>query len=284
MKKIKSILRLIRCKHYLKNLLIFVPLFFGEKFFEVSRMYSARVGFLSFCMASSFVYIVNGISDLEKDRRHPIKCKRPIASGEISVRVAWIIAVLCLLLSVAFNLQESVIQHYWLVIVYIILNILYSRKFKNIPLVDVAILVSGFVIRIAYGGLLSDIPISNWLYLTIIAGAFYLGLGKRRNELQRHADDDTREVLSHYNYAFLDKNMYMCMGLANAFYSLWALENAHSMMIWTVPIVLLITMKYSLSVEGTTDADPVEVILKDKFILVWGGIYIVLLMLILYIK
>ncbi|MCM1327797.1 MAG: UbiA prenyltransferase family protein [Lachnoclostridium sp.] len=282
MRKLKSILYLIRCKHYLKNMLIFVPLFFGEKFLDASRMYSAAIGFLAFCMASSFIYIVNDISDVERDRKHPVKCKRPIASGEISVRMAWTVAVLCLLLSVVFSLPKETFQHYWIVALYIILNVLYSRKLKNIPLVDVAILVSGFVIRIAYGGLLSDIPISNWLYLTIIAGAFYLGLGKRRNELQKYAEDDTRVVLSHYNYNFLDKNMYMCMGLANAFYALWAIENAHSMMIWTVPLVLLITMKYSLAVEGTADADPIEVILKDKFILACGGIYAIVLMIILY--
>lgn len=282
MKKIKSVLRLIRCKHYLKNLLIFVPLFFGEKIFDLSRIYSAGTGFLSFCMASSFIYIVNDINDVEKDRRHPIKCKRPVASGEISISMARGISIACLLLSIVFSLSNQTIRYYWLIVVYVALNILYSRKLKNIPLIDVAILVSGFVIRIAYGGLLSDIPISSWLYLTVIAGAFYLGLGKRRNELQRYANDGTREVLSQYNYSFLDKNMYMCMGLANGFYALWALENKHSMMIWTVPIVLLITMKYSLSVEGTSDADPIEVILKDKFILICGSIYLMVLVLILY--
>lgn len=280
--KIIAVLRLIRCRHYVKNLLLFIPLFFDRGFFDLFKIRNTIIGFISFSMAASFIYIINDIHDVEKDRRHPTKCRRPIASGEITVFCACLIAVGCFFLSVSAGMLLKIRSHYMLVIFYVVLNLLYSKILKNIPLIDVAILVSGFVIRIAYGGLVSSVSISAWLYMTVITGAFYLGLGKRRNELKYYKSEKTRIVMEHYNYEFLDKNMYMCMGLCNTFYALWAMGQADSLLMCTVPVVLLISMKYSLLVEGGGDADPVEVILKDKFILSAGGIYLIMLAAALY--
>lgn len=277
-----TILRLIRCKHYIKNLLLFVPLFFGGGLFDILKIKNTVIGFLSFSMAASFIYIFNDINDIERDRCHPTKCKRPIASGEISVTHAYIIAIGCLLLSGTLGIFIKVRWHYVWIVFYIILNILYSRRLKNIPLIDVMILVSGFVIRIAYGGLISYTLISAWLYMTIITGAFYLGLGKRRNELKYHKNEKTRIVMQYYNYEFLDKNMYMCMGLCNTFYALWAMGHSNPLPMYTVPVILLILMKYSLLVESGSDADPVEVILKDKFIFMGVMLCACIFMLALY--
>lgn len=281
-KKMKTILHLMRCKHYIKNLLLFIPLFFEKDLFDLVKIRDVAIGFLSFSMASSFIYIVNDINDVERDRHHPTKCKRPLASGEVSITCACLMAAGCLFLSVVLGVMPTVNWHYMLIVCYIILNILYSKKLKNIPLIDVAVLVSGFVIRIAYGGLVSSVSVSAWLYMTIIAGAFYLGLGKRRNELKYYKNRKTRAVMEYYNYEFLDKNMYMCMGLCNTFYALWAMNQADFWLMCTVPVVLLISMKYSLLVEGGGDGDPVEVILKDRFILTLGMICIFILLIALY--
>ena len=175
-----------------------------------------------------------------------------------------------------------------LLVLYFVLNLGYSFGLKNIPIVDITILVSGFIIRVLYGAVVTDIVVSNWLYLTVIAFAFYLSLGKRRNELKQIGSGETRKVLKAYPISFLDKSMGMCLTLANVFYALWSMDEKtmtfynNKYLIFSVPIVLLITMKYSLDVEGESDGDPVEVLLHDKVLLALCVIYLAVMFLILY--
>ena len=171
---------------------------------------------------------------------------------------------------------------------YLLLNLAYSFGLKNIPIVDITILVAGFLIRVLYGAFVTEITISNWLYLTVIALSFYFALGKRRNELKHISDGETRQVLKAYPTNFLDKNMGMCLTLANVFYALWSMDEKtksfynNDYLIFTVPIVLLITMKYSLDIEGESDGDPVEVLLHDKVLLALCVLYLAVMFMILY--
>ena len=238
-------------------------------------------------MVSSVVYIINDIRDVEKDRRHPTKCKRPIAAGTVSIRNAWILAAVVALVAAACNLLTFHPMATALLVLYLGLNLAYSFGLKNIPIVDVTILVAGFLIRILYGAYVTDIVISNWLYLTVIALAFYFSLGKRRNELKQFQGGETRKVLKAYPIAFLDKSMNMCLTLAIVFYSLWSMAESTvaaygQYLVFTVPIVLLIVMKYSLNIEGESDGDPVEVLVHDKVLLVLCAVYLAAMFLILY--
>ena len=147
--------------------------------------------------------------------------------------------------------------------------------------------MSGFLIRVLYGSAVTAIEVSNWLYLTVISMSFYLGLGKRRNELDTQGSK-SRKVLKFYNHDFLDKNMYMCLGLTIVFYSLWCVDSttierySNSNIVWTVPLVMLICMKYSLNVEGNSDGDPVSVLLKDKILMGMVFLYVLIVLLIIY--
>lgn len=264
--------KLLRMKHYIKNVLIFVPLFFSGKIFDGNRMLLTAWGVL-FCMISSAVYIMNDICDVEKDRLHPVKRKRPIASGEISIKKAWVIMVMLFVVPIILLYLSFPPEATALAALYFLLNIAYSFGLKDKALLDVCILVSGFLIRILFGGVASRIEVSAWLYLTVISVSFYFALGKRRNELARHGGENTRNVLKLYTKEFLDKNMYMCMSLANGFYALWAIEQKSRYMMGTVPIVLLLTMRYSLIVEGSSEGDPVEVLLGDRLIVALGILY-----------
>lgn len=282
-----TILKLMRPHHYIKNLLVFAALVCSGNFFIVSKLLDTCCAFLAFCMTSSVVYIINDIRDKEKDSQHPTKCKRPIACGSVSIRTAWIlVAVLVIVASLSNMLIYSPLSSL-LLLLYFLANLGYSFGLKNIPLVDIAILVSGFLIRVAYGSLITNIAISNWLYLTVISASFYFALGKRRNELKR-LGTDTRIVLKTYSLSFLDKNMYMCLTLTNVFYSLWSMDNQtvtsynNAKLIFTVPIVLLITMKYSMLIEGDSDGDPVEVLFHDKKLLILCTLYALMMFLILY--
>ncbi len=284
----KKYLKLMRVKHYIKNILVFLPFIFSGQFFKPFYLVRAVVGFFAFCLLSSAIYIFNDIRDVERDRLHPTKKNRPIANGSISKRAAYLLGACLLLATAVLQYFSQAAQWYaWLILlVYLLLNIAYSMKLKNIPIVDIAILVSGYVLRVLYGSALGGIEISRWLYLTVISMSFYLGLGKRRNELIRQDDLAKRNVLQFYNQSFLDKNMYMCLALTIAFYSLWAVDpltiariNTENI-VWTVPLVILICMSYSLHVERDSDGDPVEVLLGDKLLLslvvllglIWVGI------------
>ena len=258
----KDYLSLLRVKHYIKNVLVFLPMFFGGVIFERSRVINACLGFIAFSFLSSVVYIINDYRDIEKDRKHPTKKNRPLASGAISKRSAVLCAVVLLLIIAACSFYIGDHVAFACLLGYLFLNILYSMGLKNKPIIDVVILASGFVIRVFYGGLITDVEISKWLYLVVVTGSLYMGLGKRRNELR--AQTDTREVLKYYNESFLDKNMYVCVTLVNVFYALWSIEMPDPRMIWTVPFFIVLLMCYSLDVEGDSDGDPVEVIVRNK--------------------
>ncbi|MBQ2854935.1 MAG: decaprenyl-phosphate phosphoribosyltransferase [Oscillospiraceae bacterium] len=283
----KQYLKLMRPHHYIKNILVFAALACSGQIFNPQKFLADLLGFAAFCMISSVVYIINDIRDVEKDRRHPTKCRRPIAAGTVSIRNARILAAVLAVLAAVCNLMVFHPVATALLVLYLLLNLAYSFGLKNIPIVDITILVAGFLLRILYGALVSDIVISNWLYLTVIALAFYFALGKRRNELKQLGSGETRKVLKAYPVEFLDKNMNMCLTLAVVFYSLWSMADTTvaaygQYLVFTVPVVMLIMMKYSLNIEGDSDGDPVEVLLRDRVLLILCCIYLAAMFSILY--
>lgn len=281
-------LKLIRANHYIKNLLIFAALVYSGQLFDVNKLSMGIVGFVAFCALCSVIYIINDICDREKDRKHPTKCTRPIASGAVSVRAAWILAGVLFLIVIGCSFFTRNILAAVLLLCYFLLNLVYSLGLKNVPILDIAILVSGFLIRILYGAVLTGIEVSHWLYLTVMVFSFYLAFGKRKNEIRMSVEGETRPVLTAYSMNFLDKSMNMCVTLVNAFYALWSVDEKPTAdynskyLILTVPLVILITIKYSLSIEGDSDGDPVNVLLHDKVLLLLCLIYGAAMMAILY--
>ena len=279
----------MRVQHYVKNLLVFVALVCSGQLFDPAKALGGLAGFFTFCMISSVVYIINDIRDREKDRHHPIKKKRPIADGSVSVKGALIFASVLFVVAILCNFAVFNPLSTLLLLAYFILNIAYSLGLKNIPLLDVTILVSGFLIRIMYGAYITGISVSGWLYLTVVSLSFYFAFGKRRNESKQIGEtENTRAVLKRYPSDFLNKNMNTCLTLANTFYALWTMDEDtvrlydSRYLILTVPIVFLITMKYSLDVEGNSHGDPVEVLLKDKVLLILCVLYIAVMFWVLY--
>lgn len=284
----KKYLRLLRVHHYIKNFLVCLAPFFGQVIFQPHIIKITLLSMTSFSLLSSSIYIVNDICDVEKDRKHPIKCKRPIASGEISLTTSKIICGFLMLTSL---LVQFLIDFHnitsWLVLgVYLVSNLLYSNYgVKNIPLVDVYFLAFGFTLRVFYGAANTHVPISVWLLLVIICGSLYLGFGKRRNELTT-SGNTTRIVLKYYNRQFLSQSMNSCMTLAIVFYSLWCMEKDSigfaSGYTYSVPFIIILFLRYSLIIEKGSDGDPVNVIIKDKILLLLGIIYALLLVLLVY--
>jgi 4-hydroxybenzoate polyprenyltransferase len=294
---IKQYCTLLRVHHYIKNILVFVPLFFSLSFLNPQYVFISCLGFVVFSLLSSIVYILNDIQDLEKDRRHTTKRLRPLASGHIAIRGAInaviVLSVVFIVLLAFLTTRETLRQNRWLSIgmalLYLLLNIGYSLGLKNIPIVDITILASGYVIRVLFGALIINIDVSIWLYLMITMGAYYLGFGKRRNEITNN-EKGTRMVMRFYSHNFLDKNMYMCQTLCVVFYALWSIDSVTVLkfhtaaFVYTIPFVLFILLKYSLNIETDSDGDPTSVVLHDKFLLVLCAAYIVCAILIIYVN
>ena len=290
MSKIKEYMKLMRIKHYLKNVLIFLPLVFSGELLDIHNLTNCIVGFIIFSFTSSIVYIITDIKDI-RDKKHPIKKKRPLPLGTVSkeeaIILALVLGVIAITLSIFVIGYERIIA-IMLLLLYLAINVAYSFGLKKKPIVDIVILVAGFLIRVLYGAVITDIELSNWLYLTVISGAFYMGLGKRRNEILKQGDK-SREVLKCYTKDFLDKNMYVCVALCIVFYSLWCvdpttlLKTGNNLLIWTVPVIMIILMKYSLDIEGDSYGDPVDVIVNDKILLLIVLIYALFMFGIIYI-
>lgn len=288
---IKNYLKLIRAKHWLKNGLVFLPLFFSANLLNKELLFPCILSFLTFSFTASIVYIINDINDLEKDKNHPIKKNRPLASGAISIEMAKLsigflalgcIFFMCILYKNVANAGVMIIP-----VFYLIMNILYSKWLKNIPIIDVVIIVTGFVLRVMYGGICTNVEVSKYLYLMIIFGSFFLGFGKRRNEILKNGDK-SRKVLSLYTQEFLDKNMYVSLALAVVSYTLWCVDPStiarigNDFIFWTIPLLMVILQLYSLNIEGNSHGDPIEVVLSDKKIIITVIIYIIMMGGILY--
>lgn len=290
-KKFLDILKLMRIHHYLKNLLIFLPIVFSGLFLQFDLVLKVFFGTIAFSLIASSVYIINDIQDVEADRLHEIKCKRPIASGRIEITEAYFLTGILIVIALLINILvvDSPIRAIIILLIYLVLNILYSMGLKHKPIIDIAILVSGFLLRVLYGAIIINVSVSNWLYLTVISMSFFLGLGKRRNELNKKGAE-SRKVLKHYTSDFLDKNMYMSLAMTIVFYALWCVDPtttarlSSELLIWTVPLVILICMKYSLIIEGDSYGDPVDVVLNDKVLILMILFYCLMTFFIIYIN
>lgn len=269
----KDYLKLIRIKHWIKNFLVFLPILCGNVL-NCHNIIITTYGFLSFCFASSFVYIINDIKDIEKDKLHPRKKSRPLASGKISKKSAIIVAIILIIISLIFNFLTNMKffnPSLCLLLIYLIVNILYSFGLKNIAIVDIVFLTLGFILRVYYGSFITSTPVSEWLFLTIMSGALFLGLGKRKKEAIQNKE--VRESLKDYTKEFLNNFQYTSLSLTLVFYSLWTIEKGTKYLIFTTALVLIIFMRYCLDIEKNDEGDPATIFYSDKTLLILSSIY-----------
>lgn len=288
--RISTLVSLVRCKHWVKNVLVLFPIVFdGALVARPDLTAKAVCALLAFCFVSSAVYVLNDLRDVKSDRKHPTKCRRPIASGAVTPAQARTVAIVSIALFAVFGAAAAGtnLAAWACILAYAVTNVVYSMGLKHVPVLDVAILAAGFFLRVLYGALVTDIVISAWLYLTVFALSFYLGLGKRRNEYVKMAGSGTREVLSKYPKEFLDSNMTVFFALGLVFYSLWAtdastVERTSEYVIWTIPLVFVICLRYSFLVSGESSGDPVEVVFKDKVLLALIALFAVVMLVVIY--
>ena len=294
----------IRPKQWTKNGLVLLALIFARRLTDVGAVERVLVAFLAFCLAASAVYVINDIADREKDRQHPVKRNRPIASGRLTLRAAWTIAGVCILgaaLLVAIVMSQeppraadpfgnwggSALLFALTLGCYVVMNLAYSSWLKHQVLWDVFIIAAGFVLRAVAGAFAIPVPISPWFYLCTTFLALFLALGKRRTELVLMSDSaaNTRSNLREYNLILLDQLLAVVVTCVLITYSLYTFqgENAnHSLMI-TIPFVIFGVFRYLylLYVKGEGER-PDELLWRDRQILGSVVLCVVAVMVLLY--
>ncbi len=241
------------------------------------------LAFLSFSLLSSAIYVFNDIRDLERDRLHPVKRKRPLPSGEISVSSAVLLGALTLVLSSALGYLLG--WPFLLVLgAYALNNLLYTLYLKNYQLFDIFSIALGFVLRVYAGAVAIDVPVSTYLFLTVFFLALFLAIGKRRYELLLLGEDgkNHREVLRHYSVYYLDQLMNISATLTLVVYTLYTIEASHRGMVFTVPIVVFGLFRYYHITHNLKRGEPSDDLLSDPIILLSALAYALVLVAVLF--
>lgn len=277
---IKAVLKSMRPKQWAKSVFIFTALIFDRKLLNQSALLHTLTGAIIFSFLASAVYIFNDIADLDADRNHPKKKLRPIASGKLPLLVAWVVGIGLILVSLplAYWLSPA---FFGICALYLILNLFYSSWLKHIPLIDVLVLASFYVLRVSAGVTLIEVKrFSPWLYVVTSLFALFIGLGKRRAELVLQIDNSngTRPVLEGYSIGLLDQLINIVSGTTIVAYSLYTfsapnLPENHSMML-TIPFVLYGIFRYLYLLQIGEGGAPEDIALSDRplqgSILLWS--------------
>ncbi len=290
-------IKLLRVEQWVKNLFVFLPLFFSGNITNGNLVLKSLAAFVVFSLAASFIYILNDYSDVESDRRHPEKCNRPIASGAISKSTAiafmfMVLAAALLLLAVSqFYLGISVGKFSTVILFYVLLNVAYTFHLKHVAIIDVSIIATGFVLRVLAGGYITGIPISQWAILLTFVLALVLAFGKRRGELiNAQISGRTRKALDGYNVQFADIALSISVTLAIISYLMFTVqpevqERFGSRIFYTFIFVVFAFMRYlqQTLVHNKTES-PTKIIYKDRYIQVTLAIWFATFLLLIYDK
>ena len=272
---VRALYRTMRPKQWAKNVFIFAGLFFDGKLLDPSKLLASVAAFAIFCLVSSAIYLINDLADIEKDRRHPVKKNRPLASGQLAPIVAQVAAVVILAISlpVAFILQPLFGVA---TVVYTGLMVLYSVVLKNIVIVDVMTIAAGFVLRVFAGAIVVQVTrFSPWLYVCTILLALFIAINKRRHELLLLSENANghRSALQEYNIAFIDDMTSLVTATAMAAYMFYTfsapnLPANHTMML-TIPFVIYGIFRYLYLIHTKNlGGAPEDIVLGDRALLV----------------
>ena len=261
--------RLMRPHQWLKNAFVFAGLVFSQLWRDEATVWRVTLAFCAFCCASSMVYILNDWHDRASDALHPTKRRRPLASGAVSPPSALALALVLLAGAVLLASGNRVLLA--LLGMYAVLNLAYSWRLKQVPVVDVSIIASGFMLRLLAGTVAVGIAPSRWLLLTGMFVALYLGFSKRKAE-SFHDASVQRAVLAHYPPALLDTFIAVTMTATLTTYSLFATSPEAQLqhgerLLYTVPVVIFGMLRYAYQVSRGLGEDVARDLLRDPWIL-----------------
>ena len=280
----------LRPRQWVKNVFLFVGLVFSQNLFQIDLFIKVCEGFLVFCLAASSIYVFNDIHDRESDRRHPEKYRRPLAQGSLLVSEAYMVSMV--LAAVALMLAFMMDRTFLLILLaYFVLNLAYSLKIKQVVILDIMFIASGFVLRILAGTTLAEVNPSDWLVICTITLSLFLGFSKRRNELVLMGENagTQRKVLKEYSIHFLDQMISMVTACTVMSYILYTVSPetvgrfGTKNLMFSIPFALFGVFRYLYLIYLKKKmGDPIDLILKDFPFLLNILLWISAVMIIIY--
>ena len=274
--KLMGALRIIRIRQWVKNFFVLIPVFFGGAMFDASQIVAGILTMLAFCFAASAIYCLNDVIDVEADRAHPVKRFRPVASGEVTVPEAYMLMGVMVVFSIA---MLSLLSEWravgGIVVFYLVLNVLYCIRLKDLAIVDVCVVAFGFVLRILAGGMATDIQLSKWIVLMTFLLTLFLSFAKRRDDVLRMEATGVapRKNTIRYNLTFINQAITITGTVMLVCYIMYTvspetLANFHNDYLYLTSVfVLLGLLRYiQIAVVDKKSGDPTKVILKDRAI------------------
>jgi decaprenyl-phosphate phosphoribosyltransferase len=285
-------IKLLRPKDWAKNLFLFVPSFFAKHIFTISNTWHLLAGFVAFCCIASSIYIINDYRDIEDDRKHPVKSKRPLASGKVKPMHAIIMLMFLILIGCVFAwLANPKLEFLLVLAVYFCVNLAYSLGLKNIAILDILILAAGFVFRVKGGAIITHVDTSEWLIIMTYLLALFMALGKRRDDLllKESSGTEMRKSVSGYNLEFLNT----MLGLFSAIIIVAYISYTQSpktinrlgtyRLYYSSVFVIAGIMRYMQVVfVKKNSGSPTDILYKDRFIQLTIFLWIVSVYIILY--
>ena len=272
----KNLIRLIRPHQWVKNLVVLLPVFFGGALLHIESVYAGLVTALCFSFAASSIYCLNDIVDVDDDRRHPVKCHRPLASGAISITQGYILMFLMFILSMlsTFLLRHNQLETASVILFYWILNIAYCLKLKQYAIIDVCVVSFGFVLRILAGGYATSIHLSKWIVLMTFLLMLFLSFAKRRDDVVRMNETGhaPRQNTIRYNLTFINQAITITASVTLVCYIMYTvspetIQNFHTDYLYLTSVFVLVgLLRYiQIAVVDKRSGAPTKVMLHDRF-------------------
>ena len=272
----KNLIRLIRPHQWVKNLVVLLPVFFGGALLHIESVYAGLITALCFSFAASSIYCLNDIVDVDDDRRHPVKCHRPLASGAISIAQGYILMFSMFVLSMlsTFLLCQSQLETASVILFYWLLNIAYCLKLKQYAIIDVCVVSFGFVLRILAGGYATSIHLSKWIVLMTFLLMLFLSFAKRRDDVVRMNETGhaPRQNTIRYNLTFINQAITITASVTLVCYIMYTvspetIQNFHTDYLYLTSVFVLVgLLRYiQIAVVDKRSGDPTKVMLHDRF-------------------
>ena len=269
-------IKLLRPKDWAKNLFLFIPSFFAEKFFDTNTLLRLALGFVAFSFMASCIYVINDYRDIEDDRKHPVKRKRPLAAGTVKKGMGLVIAILLFVSSIVMAyFLDPTLQFLFVLGLYFALNIAYSLGFKNIAILDILILAAGFVLRVKAGAVIAKVDTSEWLIIMTYLLALFLSIAKRRDDflLKMETGSEMRRSISGYNLDFLNTMLAFFSAIIIVSYIMYTVSGqtytrlkTHRLYYTSVFVIAGILRYLQITFVLKKSGSPTEILYKDRFI------------------
>jgi len=275
-------LRAMRPKQWVKNVLVFAAPLAAGRLFEPAVAIASLWAFVAFALMSAGIYLFNDIRDVEADRLHPRKRLRPIAAGELGIPTAYVLAGICMAASFAVGFWVGPPLGVTLA-VYLLLQVGYSLFWKHQPIIDLAMVAAGFLLRAIAGGVASGIALSQWFLLVASFGSLFMVAGKRYSELRDLGSDaGTRASLERYTDTYLRLVWSVSSGVVIMAYSLWAFDAGRPPQLWGVPWTAisiapftLAILRYAMKIDQGDAGEPEDIVMSDRMLQVLAVLWVI---------